>query len=133
MHGMERDLLRIVRAPEVHVSKRSASRSGQSCARAELPAETPTEVTIGQEARRQDWIGMVADWCRVGVPEKAIEFAVKGGRFPAADAALVKNKFLPNAMALRDQGYDNKSGNHAETRNLALLTKEVHLPLRPPR
>jgi len=37
------------------------------------------------------------------------------------------------AMALRDQGYDNKSGNHAETRNLALLTKEVHLPLRPPR
>jgi hypothetical protein len=41
-----------------------------------------------------------------GKGEKAIEFAVKGGRFPAADAALVKNKFLPNAMALRDQGYD---------------------------
>jgi hypothetical protein len=70
------------------------------------PAETPVEVTIGQEARNQDWIGMVADWRRVGVPEAAIEFVTKGGRFPAADAANVRNKFLPNAMAMRDQGHD---------------------------
>jgi hypothetical protein len=70
------------------------------------PVEAPTEVTIGQEARHQDWIGMVADWRRVGVPEKPIEFVMRGGRFPAADAALVRNKLLPNAMAMRAQGYD---------------------------
>jgi hypothetical protein len=77
---VERDLLRNVRTRKVQVSKRSALRTAQSCARAgedaadaltDVPAEAPTEVTIGQEARRQDWIGMVADWCRVGVPEKA--------------------------------------------------------------